>query len=149
MNPKSYVLDATIAVTWFLPGQNYSKEADQLLCLILSGDIVVFAPQYMVMEFHNGLSKMFRQMKKGVDDLKEAISRFWDIPVQYIDFPRDFLQETANRSIRFQKSFYDMGYFFLGEQKSLPVCTLDKKSISGLPKDFPCDLIHLPELFVS
>jgi predicted nucleic acid-binding protein len=149
MNPKSYVLDASIAVSWFIPGRDYSTEADQLLCLILSGDVVAFAPQYMIIEFHSALSKEFRQMRKSIDDLNVAISRFWDIPVQYVDIPRDFLQKTASRSVRFQKSFYDMGYFLLGEQRSLPVCTLDTRSISGLPKEFPCELIHLPELFSS
>jgi predicted nucleic acid-binding protein len=134
--PDSYVLDASVAVRWFLPGQDAGGHAQRLLGLVLAGDIVAVAPRNLVYEFCGAIAKAFRIGRKPASEAIEAFRAFLKLPIRYVE--SDSLIEGAIQlSFLHGKSFYDMYYFSVGGREKFRVCTADENSVASVGPGFP------------
>ena len=131
-----YVLDATVAVRWFLPGQDDDGSAAKVLALFLAGDIVFLAPENLVHEFCGIICKHFRLRNRSPDDALGTLDKFFALPIEYVG-SRELIKDAVGLAFRHNKTFYDMYYFSVGRNRDIPVCTADERCVSGVDKTFP------------
>lgn len=135
-----------MAVSWFLPDQEFHGAAMDVLRLVLAGDVEALAPRYLRYEFCNALTKAYRIRGRTFAELSTALDAFQRVPISYIGEPHSLVTRAAFLAHTFKKAFYDMGYFAVAEVHSVPVCTADTGSVAGLGSDFAIPYVLLQEM---
>lgn len=80
------VIDASVALKWFLPGEKGEKQALDLLKQFSSGKISFYAPYLLIYEVINGLLLSIRRGRVPPELAKAASKQFLALQIRY-DFP--------------------------------------------------------------
>jgi predicted nucleic acid-binding protein len=130
-----YVLDASVAFHWVLPGAHSSK-AQSLRDQYQQGIHVLIAPSVFAGEMANGLTKAERQKLILVGHAERLIEKvFRTLPKIY---PYDPLLDRAVAiSSRTRSGFYDCLYVALAERENCELLTADDKLARNLQTQFP------------
>ena len=126
-----YVIDASIAVKWFLP-EVYSEKALE----ILGEDAAFMAPEFLKLEFDSVLSKWCRSGRLEKSISMEIRHTFRELPITYID--HGTVENIAfHYASHAPVTLYDALYLMTAELYEARVVTADAKladSVSGLPE---------------
>ena len=138
----TYVLDASVALSWVLP-RLHSVKAITLRDEYLNGTHDLIAPDIFPAETANALTKSERQKTIAVGD---AVSLHLKIlkacPNLHSYVPS--IQRAIDISSQTRTAFYDC-LRRLAEQEQCEVVTVDDKFINSIQKQFPF-VIHLATL---
>lgn len=124
-----YVVDASVAVKWFLPEVKSEKALE-----ILEEDAALIAPGFLKLEFDSVLSKWCRsgRLDKVLSD--EIRQTFWDLNIKYVD--HDAVSNLAyHYASNAPVTLYDALYLMTAELYRGRLITADEKladSLSGL-----------------
>lgn len=123
------VLDASVAVKWFVPEPHY-REARSLLPRIQSGDVELIAPETVVAEFGHALRKLVVGRKMDAAECPNFVRDFLSLDVRRE--PIGPLAEDAMRlTTRHMSTFYDALYIALAIREDLRVITADERMVSA------------------
>jgi len=96
--PRRYVVEASVAVRWFLPDQDLGSHAERFLALLLAGDIEVLAPANLIHEFCGVICAQFRSRRKSADDAAEVVRKFLKLPISYVQ-SNDLIERATRLSM--------------------------------------------------
>lgn len=124
----NYIVDASIAIKWFLP------EIHSEYALRLQGIPDLYAPDFMLLECSNILIKKVRrdELEKSVaDDIQQVLLQ---VPITFTPW-QDLLVESAEVAHGTYRSLYDCLYLVLAQRLGGKMVTADKKFYEALVSD--------------
>jgi len=131
---KRFVLDASIALAWFLdhPTSHY---ADHVRKLLLGGSRAV-VPELWQLEIANGFINAERRGLLTLSDTAEALQSLDIVIAQAIEPSRDPVSmRGALRTARdFRLTAYDAVYLETSLRQQLPLATLDRELLAAASK---------------
>lgn len=125
-----YVVDACIAVKWYVP-EVFSQES---LNLLEPGNRLI-APNYLLLEAGSVFGKKIRRKEISFEFGQQALSSLGDSPIQLTD-TQDLLQDAFTLANEAQRSIYDCFYIRLAVQEDCQMVTADERLFNAL-KDTP------------
>jgi predicted nucleic acid-binding protein len=135
---KVLVLDASVAVKWYLPRHDEPlvDAAFELLTQHAKEQIGFVTPDSFWAEFGNVMWKAVRQRRLLENDARLAISdlgkwRIGTVPLAGL------LDEALRIAIANGRSFYDSLYVALAVQSDLELITADERLVNTLAARFP------------
>ena len=125
-----YVIDASVAVRWFVP-ETYSQAALRFLNV----DHELIAPDLLMPELGNTLRKKVTRKEIPLNVAKEILQKFDATPIKL--YPSAPLLEVAlDISMEERRSIYDSLYLALAILRKCEMVTADEKLLNSL-KDSP------------
>ncbi len=118
---KKVVVDAGVAVKWFVP-EIHSVAAARLL----EPEIVLCAPDLIGPEFGNILWKKVRRAEITRDDAEEILNAFRALPLE-IHHSAVLLAAAFELAVEFDRSVYDSLYLALAVAEECALVTADEK----------------------
>lgn len=144
---ERFVVDASVAVKWFLAADNSEADVDQaneVLTAFLAGEVELHAPRLMTYEACRVLWKACLTPATGNDkkrlaleDALECTKTLFELPIQIAEATAGEAARAIAAGVRFYKNFYDMTYLKLAEELECQVITADTKLLHGAPQKFP------------
>jgi len=121
--PQTIVIDASVAVKWFIPEAD-SDEAVKLRDRHIEGSLTLMAPDLLVYEVANALSY---HPDLPVDEVKEDLEALLMLDLDLIQPSGEFVSSIAEDARKYQVSVYDSSYLALAEATSSSLITADRK----------------------
>lgn len=131
---KRFVLDASIALAWFLDRPT-AQYADHIRQLLLRGSRAV-VPDLWRLEIANGFLVGERRGLLTPSDVVEGLRNLDVVIAQAIDSSRDSVSMRGLLSIarEFRLTAYDAVYLQTALQQELPLATLDRQLLTAASK---------------
>jgi predicted nucleic acid-binding protein len=123
---KRYVVDASIAVKWFIP-ETHSQSASSFQYTSYG----LHVPAFFMLELGNVLSKKIRRGELTPDEGEIILKEVRRLPLQYHDDARLFKPACA-LALQTQRSLYDCLYLALSEVIDGTLVTADRKFYMAL-----------------
>lgn len=131
---KRFVLDASIALAWFLdrPTAPYAERVKELL---LGGDRAV-VPALWQLEIANGFVSAERRGLLTSSDTTEALQNLDVVIAQAIENSQDTIsmRHVLHTAREFRLTAYDAVYLETALQQQLPLATLDRQLLAAASK---------------
>lgn len=143
MNPEIIVIDATVAIKWFVRDdeKDFAK-AVSLRNNFLKGNIVLIAPQLLISETSNAL-----RYKKDIDPLlvTRAIDTLWKLEIiEPID--AEISENAIDLAFKLDATIYDTTYLAMALLKEGKLVTADSKfrrQAAGFDQVLSLSEVHL------
>lgn len=120
------VIDACIAIKWFLPEKNYLKAGN-----ILSGNNRFYAPDLFQIEMDSIITKKVRQRLIEKDDAHRIYEEIRNIPIQII--PYSLIGKLAfDLSVALPITQYDACYLAVAVEYGEEVISADMRFVRGM-----------------
>lgn len=130
-----YVIDAGVAVKWFIP-EDDSAIAHRLLTRYLRGLDTPIAPDLLISECGNVFWRRCRQGDFTPEEATEHIADLLTLDMPLI--PASSLVQSALRlALHHQRSVYDALYLSLSEERGCPLMTADERFFNAVSSQFP------------
>ena len=138
------VLDASVALKWYLPraGETLVGEAFEVLRQYRDHEIQLITPGFLWAEFGNVLWKAVRQGRMPEDAAAKAIAemRGWKIP----DIPLiDLVPFALSIAVSTGRTVYDCLYVALAVQSGGELVTADERLANALAARYPVKWLGL------
>lgn len=131
MSVERIVINASVALKWYLPDEDNTTEADALAMDYYGGKIEMIVPTLFDYEITNTLKVAVTRNRITEADALGAIARFQMLKIERYDFLE--LQESAFRlALSYQRSAYDAAYLALAEEHHLNFYTGDKRLFNAV-----------------
>lgn len=133
---SAYVLDCSVAMSWFLIDENNPKSL-QLQQQIISFNAVI--PTIWFYEVANVLSMSLQRKRIDEATLEESIQVIQNLPIVIDEkSTKNTLSVTLYLAQKHQLSLYDAAYLELAMREGLPLATFDKMlaniaKVCGIP----------------
>lgn len=134
----AYVLDASVAVKWFLPpsGETLVAEALAILDGYTKGDLSLLVPDLFWPEVANVLCKAVRLGRMSQVLAEDAIKSLSELHVAM--WPsRDFLAQAFSIASNFRCTVYDCTYVAMAAASNRLMITADERLSNALAAYFP------------
>lgn len=124
---KRFVLDASVALGWFL-GNPVPRYANRVKQFLLDGGRAV-VPALWHLEMANGLAVAERRGILTVADADRCLVHIEQLLAQAIESKTDFfsVRQALTTARAFQLSAYDAVYLDTARRERLPLATLDQR----------------------
>ena len=131
---KRAVLDASVALKWYLSDEDHGQAALDLLKRYLADDLEIIAPSLLEYEVINGLFVAQKRSRLREEVITAAVEGFMNLGIRTVGvsglYPRMiYFCRTFNRSA------YDAGYLALAEAERIPFITADEAHYNAVKKD--------------
>jgi predicted nucleic acid-binding protein len=140
-----YVLDASVAIKWFVE-EDLSHAARTLLTRFGEGGIELHAPLLLVYEVGNALWRLVNKLR--VLEAAFAVnsySSFLRLPINYIEIDEMHARETLRIAVDLDLPLYDAAYVALSRRLDRPLVTCDDEIIRKTRRTL--HPIHLKSIF--
>lgn len=118
----AFVVDASVAATWFLPDEQ-SDLAEAALNIVTRSSAL--APDLFLHELRSILVISEKRGRITVDDIHTSLTRFRQLRIRLSNVSDDTMVVTLAH--KHQISAYDAAYLALAITNDVPLATLDKK----------------------
>lgn len=125
MERQKKVVDASVALKWFLKEEN-SDKAEKLLKLHIESEILIVIPELFFYEVINGL----RYKKTTLENLRKSITELFDLQLHYESVSEKIMIRTTEISSEYDLTIYDATYISLAEKMNAKLITADEKILS-------------------
>jgi predicted nucleic acid-binding protein len=130
-----YVIDAGVAVKWFIPEVD-SDIAHQLLARYLQGVDTPIAPDLFITECGNVFWRRCRQGDITPDEATESLADLLTLHVPLVPATR-LIQSAFSLALQHQRTVYDALYLTLAQERNCAVITADERFFNALRAHFP------------
>jgi predicted nucleic acid-binding protein len=130
------VVDASVALKWFLP-ESGNSEAENLLTAFLIGTVSLYAPDLLLIEAASALWRRSVVLKElAPSDAKAIYGDLLTLPVNFQ--PSERLAASAfSLAIAHRHSVYDSLYCALAVEMDCEFITADRRLVSKLGRALP------------
>lgn len=125
----AFVLDASIAIVWFLPDE-LSPIADNVLRRVDEG---AYVPDLFWHEIRNILITSYRRKRLPREDIMLSMLRLSQLKI--VTSSQQNSAAIIDVAERHGLTAYDAAYLSLAIEKKLPLATLDKQLITAAPHE--------------
>jgi predicted nucleic acid-binding protein len=129
------VIDASVALKWFLPDEAEGKKALDLLEGYLDGHVSLICPALLSYEVMNGLILAGRKGRIPKEIIKTAFEGFLQLGIPIKD-PFLGYSNLIRYCLQANLTAYDSSYLVLAEMEKMPLITADEKLIKAMGKEF-------------
>lgn len=129
------VVDASVVLKWYLPDEEYSKEALSLLNNYVLSEIDILAPSLLQYEVFNGLIIAQRRGRIKEEHAATAIEGFVDLEITERSIPY-FYSKIVNYCKKYNRSVYDASYLAVADKEGIYLITADEGLFNAVKKDF-------------
>jgi predicted nucleic acid-binding protein len=129
------VIDASVALKWFLPDEAEGKKALDLLEGYLNGRVSLICPSLLGYEVLNGLILAGRRGRIPKDIIETAFEGFLQLGIPVKD-PFAGYSKLIRYCVQANLTAYDASYLVLAEMEKIPLITTDEKLIRAVGKEF-------------
>jgi len=131
-----YVIDASVALKWFLKEQE-SQTADSLLEAFLGNEVELLAPDVLMLEVANTLWKRCALLKQlRSEEVMSILHDFLTLPLNF-HASNPLLSRALELSIKVRHPVYDMLYCVLAEENDCEFVTADRVLVEKLRGTLP------------
>lgn len=123
---KRFVVDASVAVKWFVP-EIHTEAAAR----ILDGGHELLAPDLIVAEFGNTLWKKIRLREISIDEGRQIARGFRSIPFGFVP-SADLLEAALEIAHGIDRSVYDSLYLASAVARRCRLVTADRRFFVGV-----------------
>ncbi|HMV48778.1 MAG TPA: type II toxin-antitoxin system VapC family toxin [Blastocatellia bacterium] len=135
MNVERIVIDASVALKWYLLDEDHTAEADALAIGFFNGKSRLLAPALFDYEVTNTLKVAVVRNRISELDALAAIARFQLLGIERHNFLP--LQNDAFKlTLRYQRSAYDAAYLALAQANNTVFYTGDKRLFNAVTNVF-------------
>lgn len=135
MNTATIVVDASVAIKWFIP-EIHALAASQLL----TKQVKLLAPDLIIAEVGNILWKKHRLKELDLNDAKEILDNFQRLPLDIYE-TKPLINAAWTIAIEHQRTVYDSLYLALAETKNCPLITADRAFYNALQNSHLAPLV--------
>lgn len=137
--PIRYVVDASVVIKWHLRDEQFVDEADSLLSDMLSGLVLLIAPDHIRYEVASAIHTAVRMARITEEDGRAAIEQFlgWHLPTATGD---GLIIAAYDIARRFGCGFYDGLYLATADHIGAPLIHADRRLHNALGRRFPQEL---------
>ena len=128
-----YVIDAGVAVKWFIPEVD-SAQAHQLLERYLQGIDTPVAPDLLIAECGNVFWRRCRQGDITPDEATESLADLLTLNVPLVP-ATSLVQSALQLALQHQRTVYDALY--LAQERNCDLITADERFFHALSAQFP------------
>jgi predicted nucleic acid-binding protein len=141
--PPRYIVDASVAVKWYLRDEHDTAAADALLTDFREDRIQLIAPDHIRYEVPSAFRNAMRTNRLTLEQVRRAIAGFLAWPITTV---RDegVILAACDQAVRFGCSSYDGVYLALAESTQYPFIHADLRPRNALGTQFPL-AIWLPD----
>ena len=129
------VIDASVALKWFLPDEAEGKKALDLLEGYLNGKVSLICPALLGYEVLNGLILAGRRGRIPKEIIETAFEGFLQLGIAIKD-PFSCYSKLIRYCLPANLTAYDASYLVLAEAEKIPLITADEKLIRAVGKEF-------------
>ena len=135
---NTLVLDASVAVKWFLPpaGEPLAHEALELLRRYTNGQVRFIVPDLFWSEFGNILWKSVRQGRSSTASAESAVTELRGRNLPTIS-SESLLEKAFGIATSFDRTVYDSLYVALAVDSKAQFVTADERLANALAAQFP------------
>ena len=119
------VLDASVIVKWYLPGEQGAAEAARFQERYLSSIPRIVVPDVVRYEVANAVSVALRRGRISADDARQATADFLSWDFTYVG-TNNLILAAADVAQRFDCAFYDALYLAVAETAGCDLVTADR-----------------------
>jgi predicted nucleic acid-binding protein len=120
------IIDASVALKWFLPDEEYGQKALQVLDRYMGNEIILGAPSLLEYELVNGLIIAQKRGRVPEETILTAVEGFANLGIRLQNIARLF-DKVIHLSKAHQLSAYDASYLAIADEKGAPFITADEK----------------------
>ncbi len=128
------VIDASVALKWYLDEEDHSSKAIRLLQNYISNEFDIIAPSLLEYEVVNGLIIAQKRGRIKEERILMAIEGFMNLGIKFIDLSTIY-SKVIHYCRNYNFSAYDSSYMAVAEEKSADLITADKGLYSGVKKN--------------
>ena len=144
------VIDASVAVKWFVDDESDIAAARSVLEAFLNQELELYAPQIFTYEVCCQLAKacarrveQSRTMRLTPDIAATSARELFGLPLRIFPASEAECVRAIRMSAKYSKGFYDMTYLRLAEELQCDLCTADARMLKAFPKSYPVHRIVL------
>jgi predicted nucleic acid-binding protein len=125
MAAERVVLDASVAIEWFLPGGGPGQRyAEKILERISTGELLPAVPDLWHYEIGSVLVSAKRDRRISASKLRAAQATLRELEFETLALEID-AAEVVDLGLRYHLQGYDVVYFELARRLGIPIATLD------------------------
>ena len=131
---KNIVVDASVALKWYLQDEYGADQALYLLSEFVEGHLGLQAPALIDYEFINAMWVAGKTGRIGLDDRDAAVKNFLNIDITRTGI-LEFYEAILTIATKYHRSCYDAAYLALAETTGARFVTSDKKLFNSVQKN--------------
>jgi predicted nucleic acid-binding protein len=134
--PAAAVIDASVAVKWFLPAEDHAEDALALLHARAAGSVRLVVPSLLFYEVSNALLVAVRRNRLAREDYLDALEALFRLGLEAADLP-DYHRRAAALAYAYGRSAYDAAYLALAESRGAVFLTADRRLYNAVGEHLP------------
>jgi predicted nucleic acid-binding protein len=125
--PK-YIIDASVVLKWFV-GENDEgfEPAREIFQKLKDGELVLFAPIFLLTEFANVI---YWKQKFLSEDVDTVLGKLINSGINFADCPAKNIVDVFKLMVEYRLSAYDSLYLWLAKDRRLKLISCDKKLLA-------------------
>lgn len=132
------VVDASVALKWYLTDEQYGEKALSLLKDHVAGGTGLWAPALLPFEVMNALVISQRRGRIDPEQVVLAMQGFFSLGITLVDMVA-YYERINHFSCLYQRSVYDASYLALAEMKNCRFVTADERLLRSVSQG--CDWV--------
>jgi len=136
-NHEGWVIDASVALKWYLRDEDLLRQADGLRDAVRGDSALGHAPHVSRYEVANGLSVAFRMGRIPAENVQRDARNFFDSRLANDHDPDWLLLDAARISMEFPVFLNDAVYMALARSLSVDFVTSDRILYDKVAGSFP------------
>lgn len=126
----SYVVDASVVVAWFIPGEPWGVKARWLRDEYVEGRIRLYAPNILLYELNNSLWKAVRRGLMDVETAAACVEAFPKLSPELLPLDVGRQLEALRMAVGEGVSFYDSAYIVAARATGSMLVSADSDLVS-------------------
>jgi len=122
---KEYIIDAGVVIKWFSKDrEKYWEESRKLIRQVKEKKIVVYAPEFLVIEVIN---ICFNKKHFSVEEITKVIQFLLGSGIEFVKISTDSFIAIVKIMCGYKTSAYDALYLLLAKEKKCKLLTFDNE----------------------
>jgi predicted nucleic acid-binding protein len=139
---KRVVIDASVAIKWYIP-ETLSDRAAGYLEALRQGQVILLSPDLIIVEMGNTLWKKLRREELAIEDVRMIASALTDaFPVELTE-SRELLPAALEVAAACGLTVYDSLYLALASAREATLVTADRRFTEVVKNTVLGELIEL------
>ena len=136
-SPEGWVIDASVAIKWYLRDEDLRRQADSFRSRFSDGDIAAAAPHLSRHEVASALTVACSSGRITADQATTEINAYVRSGVSMDSDPRWLLGNAIEMAIGLRIAYYDAVYVALAESLRMQFVTADRRLYNAVNQRLP------------